>query len=38
MSEKKVMIALIHPFIIRLYATYKDQHKLFFLLEPSLGR
>jgi hypothetical protein len=37
MSEKKVMIALIHPFIIRLYATYKDQHKLFFLLEPSLG-
>jgi len=37
MSEKKVMIALVHPFITRLHATYKDHNKLFFLLEPSLG-
>jgi len=37
MSEKKVMSTLQHPFIIRLYATYKDSNQLYFLLEPVLG-
>lgn len=37
MSEKKVMMTLQHPFIIRLFATYKDHNQLFFLLEPVLG-
>src|SRR5690348_1029722 len=37
MSEKRVMISLNHPFLIRLYSTYKDKNRLFFLLEPSLG-
>ena len=26
-----------HPFLIRLFATYKDKNRLYFLLEPSLG-
>jgi cGMP-dependent protein kinase len=37
MSEKKVMEELRHPFLIRLYQTYKDEHRLYFLLEPVLG-
>lgn len=37
MSEKKVMSTLQHPFIIRLFATYKDHDQLYFLLEPVLG-
>lgn len=37
MSEKKAMAALKHPFLICLYATYKDKDRLYFLLEPSLG-
>lgn len=37
MSEKKVMSTLQHPFIIRLFATYKDDDQLYFLLEPVLG-
>jgi cGMP-dependent protein kinase len=37
MSEKRVMAAMNHPFLIRLYATFKDQDQLYFLLEPSLG-
>jgi CRP-like cAMP-binding protein len=37
MSEKRVMSRLQHPFIIRLFATYKDQNQLYFLLEPVLG-
>lgn len=37
LSEKKVLSTLKHPFIIRLYATYKDRDRLYFLLEPSLG-
>ena len=37
MSEKKVMAALNHPFLTRLYTTYKDKNRLYFLLEPSLG-
>lgn len=36
-SEKKVMASLNHPFLIKLYATFKDQNNLYFLLEPSLG-
>jgi len=37
MSEKRVMQQLKHPFLVRLYATYKDKDRLLFLLEPSLG-
>lgn len=37
MSEKRVMAMLNHPFLIRLFATFKDRDRLYFLLEPSLG-
>jgi len=37
MSEKNVMAQLNHPFLIRLYQTYKDKDRLYFLLEPVLG-
>jgi len=37
MSEKRVMTQLHHPFLIRLFATYKDRDRLYFLLEPALG-
>jgi len=37
MSEKKAMDALDHPFLVKLHQTYKDQDRLYFLLEPSLG-
>jgi len=31
------MEQLDHPFLVRLYATYKDKDRLYFLLEPALG-
>jgi cGMP-dependent protein kinase len=37
MSEKRVMEQLDHPFLVKLWATYKDKDRLYFLLEPSLG-
>lgn len=37
MSEKNVMVRLRHPFLIRLYKTYNDPDRLYFLLEPVLG-
>jgi len=37
MSEKKVMAAMNHPFLIKLYKTFQDNDRLYFLLEPSLG-
>jgi hypothetical protein len=36
-NEKKCLMELNHPFIIRLHATYKSADKLFFLLEPGMG-
>ena len=36
-SEKSVMSEMDHPFLIKLYATYQDNDRLFFLLEPCLG-
>jgi serine/threonine protein kinase len=37
MNEKRVMLMLQHPFIIRLFATFRDKNRLMFLLEPILG-
>lgn len=37
MNEKRAMEILQHPMVIRLYTTYKDKDKLYFLLEPVLG-
>lgn len=36
-SEKNVMVQLMHPFLIRLYQTYTDQNCLYFLLEVCMG-
>ena len=37
MSEKRAMSLFDHPFCIKLFGTYKDKDRLYFLLEPSLG-
>lgn len=36
-NEKNLMCAMNHPFLIKLYQTYKDADRLYFLLEPALG-
>ena len=33
MSEKNVMLQAQHPFILKLVATMKDEHKLYMVLE-----
>ena len=37
LSEKRVMMSLQHPFLVRLWQTYRDQHRLYFLLDAVLG-
>ncbi len=37
LSEKRTMMMLNHPFLVRLYQTYKDKNRLYFLLDPVLG-
>jgi len=37
MSEKKAMMVMNHPFIIRLFNTFNEENLLYFLLEPILG-
>jgi len=37
MSEKKVLVALKHPFAIRLFDTYRDKNCLYMLLELVQG-
>jgi len=37
LNEKIYMQQLNHPFLTKLYATYKTKHRVHFLLEPSLG-
>jgi cGMP-dependent protein kinase len=37
LNEKHVMSLLNHPFIVKLYATFKDKDYLYFLLEVCLG-
>lgn len=37
LNEKRVMLALDHPFILKLYSTYKDRKYLYFLVELALG-
>jgi serine/threonine protein kinase len=36
-SEKRVMEQLNHPFLVKLYTTFQDRDRIYFLLEPSLG-
>jgi CRP-like cAMP-binding protein len=37
LNEKRVMMELDHPFILRLLSTYKDRKYLYFLVELALG-
>ena len=37
MNEKNIMIMCNHPFILRLYNTYKDKYRLYMLLEFCPG-
>lgn len=37
MSEKRCMAKMDHPFLVKLWATFKTRDRLYFLLEPSLG-
>lgn len=37
LSEKRVMMRMNHPFLIRLYQTFKDKNTLYFVLEPVMG-
>ena len=37
MSEKRVMMRMNHPFLIRLYQTFKDRNSLYFVLEAVMG-
>lgn len=37
LNEKKVMQMLNNPFLVNLRATYKDQYRVYFLLEVCLG-
>ena len=36
-NERRAMMALQHPFLIRLYATFQDKNSIYLLLEVSLG-
>jgi len=37
LNEKKVMTMLDNPFLVNLRATFKDEYRLYFLLEACLG-
>mmetsp|Transcript_15644 Transcript_15644/g.27281 ORF Transcript_15644/g.27281 Transcript_15644/m.27281 type:complete len:806 (-) Transcript_15644:1313-3730(-) len=37
MNEKEILLACDHPFILRLYRTFKDKNSLYLLLELVLG-
>jgi len=37
LREKQIHMMLHSPFIVRLYATYKDSDYLYFLLQPAVG-
>lgn len=37
MNEKKALVYLDHPFVIKLHATYQDKTFLYFLMEVCLG-
>jgi len=36
-NEKNIMLEADHPFILRLYQTFKDKHRLYMLLEIVMG-
>ena len=37
LAEKEAMLALSHPYVLRLHRTFKDYHSLYFLLEYAPG-
>jgi len=37
LNEKSMLMRMDSPYIIRCYETYKDEYRLYFLLEPALG-
>lgn len=37
MNEKQILLECDHPFILRLFRTFKDKHSLYLLLELVLG-
>lgn len=37
MNEKNILMECDHPFILKLYKTFRDKHSLYFLLEVVLG-
>jgi len=37
LNEKKVMVILDNPFLVNLRSTYKDEYRVYFLLEACLG-
>ncbi|GBG25064.1 cGMP-dependent protein kinase 1 [Hondaea fermentalgiana] len=37
MNEKNILMECDHPFILKLYKTFRDRHSLYFLLEVVLG-
>jgi serine/threonine protein kinase len=36
-NERRAMMALQHPFLVRLYSTFQDRHSIYLVLEVSLG-
>lgn len=36
-SEKRILESLRHPFICRLFATFKDDNEIHFMMEPVMG-